>query len=89
MIVKAMGLLDLLAAVIAVFVHIGFLPSNLLHFFIGYLILKGILFIRSPSSIGDILCAIYLIALAFGLRTFLVYIVALYLFQKAVFSFAS
>ena len=89
MIVKLLGLLDLLTAIAAVFVQIGFLPAVFLKFFIFYLIVKGAVFIKSFSSIGDLLCAGYLIAMAFGARTFLVYILALFLFQKAVFSFAS
>ena len=89
MIVKLLGLIDLLAAVIAVFVHIGFLPASFLYIFIVYLIIKGILFIKSFSSIGDLLCGIYLLAMYFGFRSFLVYLVALFLFQKAVFSMSS
>jgi len=89
MIVKILGLLDLLAAAVALFAHIGFLPVNLLYFFAFYLILKGAIFFRSLTSILDVACAAYLIAIAFGAKTFLVYLVALYLFQKAVFSFAS
>lgn len=89
MIVKLLGLMDLLTAIAAVFVQIGFFPPVILKFFMFYLIIKGVIFIKSFSSIADLLCAGYLIAMMFGVKTFLVYIVALYLFQKAVFSFAS
>ena len=89
MILKLLGLIDLLAAVIAIFVHIGYLPGNFLYFFIFYLIIKGMIFIKSFSSIGDLLCGIYLLALAFGFKSFLVYIVVIFLFQKSVFSMAS
>jgi len=89
MIVKILGLMDLLTAIVAVFVTIGFLPAALLKFFIFYLLIKGIIFIKSISSIGDLFCAAYLIAMLFGFKSFIVYIVALFLFQKAVFSFAS
>ncbi len=89
MLLKIMGLMDLLAAMIAVFVHIGFLPGNALTIFIAYLAIKGAIFIKSATSVLDLACALYLIVLALGLKTFLVYLVALYLFQKAVFSFSS
>ncbi len=89
MIVKLLGLLDLLTAVAAIFVQIGFFPAGILKFFIFYLIIKGVIFIKSFSSIADLLCAGYLIAMMFGAKTFLAYIVAIYLFQKAVFSFSS
>ena len=89
MIVKLLGLIDLLAAVIAIFVHIGYLPGNFLYFFIFYLLIKGVIFIKSFSSIGDLVCAAYFIAMIFGFKSFLVYLVAIFLFQKAVFSIAS
>ena len=89
MIIKILGFMDLLTAVLAVFVHIGFLPGGILKLFIAYLLLKGIIFVRSFSSILDIVCAIYLIMMVFGFKSFFIYLVALYLFQKAVVSIAS
>lgn len=89
MIVRILGILDLLTAIAAVFVHIGFLPVVILKYFIFYLLIKGVIFIKSLTSIIDLLCGIYLIALYFGFHSFIIYIVGLYLFQKAVISMIS
>lgn len=89
MIIKLLGFMDLLTAVLAVFVHIGFLPGGILKFFIAYIIIKGLIFFRSFTSILDIACGIYLIMMFFGFKSFIVYLVALYLFQKALVSIAS
>jgi hypothetical protein len=90
MIVKLLGLVDLLTAIAAVFVHIGFLPTGILKFFILYLLIKGVIFIKSFTSILDLACAAYLtLMFFFGIKTFFVYIIAVYLFQKAVVSIAS
>ncbi|MBW3022817.1 hypothetical protein KY308_01825 [Candidatus Woesearchaeota archaeon] len=88
MIVKLLGFLDLLAAAAVVFVQLGILGPHTLYFFCIYLAIKGVMFIKSPSSMLDIGSAIYILLMIFGLKFFFAYIVAIYLFQKAVFSFA-
>jgi len=85
---KILGFLDLITAVIVVFVQLGFLGPAVLKFFAVYLLIKGLLFIKSLSSVLDIACAAYLLLMIFGLKFILAYFVAVYLFQKAVVSFA-
>ncbi len=90
MIVKLLGLVDLLTAVLAVFAHIGFIPTSVLKIFAVYLIIKGAIFIKSFTSILDLGCGVYLLLMFFfNMHSFIVYLVALYLFQKAVFSMAT
>ena len=88
MIIKLLGILDLLAAVAVVFVQLGFLGPHTLEFFAIYLTIKGIIFIKSLSSWLDIASAAYLLLMIFGLQFWLAYFVAVYLFQKAVVSLA-
>lgn len=85
---KLLGFLDLIAAIIVVFVQLGFLGPNILYFFAAYLAIKGLLFIKSLSSWLDLISAFYILLMIFGLKFFLAYLVAIYLFQKAVFSLA-
>jgi hypothetical protein len=54
-----------------------------------YLFVKGWVFRESLASIMDILCGIYVLVLMFGFSTFVSWIIAIYLFQKAVFSLAA
>ena len=88
MIVKLLGLLDLTAAAAVVFAQLGFAHPSILYFFAVYLGFKGVIFIKSVSSILDILSALYIVFMIFGLKSFFAYLIAIYLFQKALFSFA-
>ena len=85
---KLLGFIDLLAAIAVIVVQLGFLGPNILYFFAAYLALKGLMFIKSLSSWLDIASAAYILLMIFGLKFVLAYFVAIYLFQKAVFSFA-
>ena len=90
MIVYLLPLLDILTAVVLV-LHVNFgifpLPVVLVHGV--YLGLKGMLFARGDfASKIDVLSAIYIIIVAFGLlaNTTIAWIVFFWLMQKAVFA---
>lgn len=65
--------------------HFGFLEGLLIPCFV-YLVVKGIIFINDPFSILDLIIAVYLIILIFGISTFLTYIFALYMLYKIILS---
>ena len=88
MVVKLLGVMDLLSAVAVVLLHYDILGWRIGCLFVAYLIIKGWLFREDINSVMDILCGIYMFIMLFGLTTFISWVVALYLFQKAVFSLA-
>jgi hypothetical protein len=88
MVVKLLGVMDLLSAVAVILLHYDLLGWRIGFLFVAYLIIKGWLFREDINSIMDILCGIYMFVMLFGLTTFISWVVAIYLFQKAVFSLA-
>ena len=86
MIVILLGILDLLVAISLFGLQLGWfsvlaIPS------IIYLLVKGIVFIKDPFSIIDIIIAVYIILLLIGIKTFITYIFILYLLYKFFFAF--
>ncbi|MFC1741865.1 hypothetical protein ACFL3V_04990 [Nanoarchaeota archaeon] len=88
MVVKLMGLMDLLCAVCAVLLHYDILGWRIGLIFVAYLVIKGWLFREDIASLVDILCGLYMFVMLFGFTTFVTWVVVIYLFQKAVFSLA-
>ena len=79
--------LDLLATAAMLSLHHGILPFRPALPFALYLIVKGVAF-RDIASIMDMVIGLYILGIiAFGFHTFIVYIAAAYLIQKAVLSF--
>ena len=86
MIVILLGILDLIVAISLFGLQFGWfsvlaIPS------IIYLLVKGIVFIKDPFSIIDIIIAVYIILLLIGIKTFITYIFILYLLYKFFFAF--
>lgn len=91
MIVKLMGFLDFLGAIFLLLLQFEIInPFFRPMVAIGiYLIGKGILFRGDFPSIIDFFSGIYFFLAFFGLRTFIAYIIVLFLLQKAFFSIKS
>ncbi|HII72261.1 TPA: hypothetical protein HA265_05905 [Candidatus Woesearchaeota archaeon] len=90
MFVKLMGFADLLAAAVVLLLHYDiFVGWRIGLVFSMYLIIKGWIFRTDFTSFIDIICGIYLFIMIFGLTTIVSWAVAIYLFQKAVFSIAA
>jgi len=82
-----MPALDLLATISMLLLHHGLFGAKPVFPFAMYLIVKGIAF-RDVASIIDLVIGLYIIGMiVFGFHTFLVYIFAAYLIQKAIFGF--
>ena len=90
MIVKILGILDLIgAAVFWLFGMFGIIHPSLVSFFAFYLLIKGVIFLISAdiASILDIVSAgIMFIAINSGVPKIFTILVALYLIQKGLFS---
>lgn len=85
-----MGLADLLSAVAVMLLHYDVLIGwRIGLIFVAYLCIKGWIFREDITSLLDMLCGIYMFIMLFGLTTIVSWAVALYLFQKAVFSLAA
>ena len=89
MVVKLLGIGDLLCAIVVVLLHYDLIGWRIGFLFVCYLLIKGWLFREDLNSILDILCGLYMFVMLFGLTTIVSWVVALYLFQKAVFSLAA
>lgn len=85
MIVKLLGLIDLLAAVFIILLkfHIG---ENIAVIIAIILLIKSIIFLTSFISLIDILAGVFLLLAAYGHYYFFTWIFALWLLQKAFFS---
>lgn len=94
MIIKLLGFLDIVAAILF-FINNSFfniLPTSIILVVAIYLIIKGVIFVISAdmASIIDIACGIVILSSAFFVLPRLVaVIVAVYLVQKGVFSMLS
>lgn len=93
MIVKFLGVLDIVAAIVFwLFGVLNIGSKNLIMVFAFYLLAKGIFFLISAdiASILDVACAIIMfIAINAGMPKLVVIIVTLFLLQKGLFSLAS
>jgi hypothetical protein len=89
MLIKILGVADLLSAVAVILLHYHIIGWRLGFLFVAYLIIKGWLFRENIASIMDILCGIYMFVMLFGFTTIISWVVAIYLFQKSVFSIAA
>jgi len=89
MVVKLLGAADLFCVVTIILLQFDLLGWKWAFLVFAYLVIKGWLFRSAASSLIDIMCGVYVLLMMFGLTTWIAYIVALYLFQKAVFSIAA
>lgn len=93
MILKILGILDILAAVsVWLFGFFHILPQTFLLIIALYLLVKGVVFLISMdiASILDIICAgIIFLALSFNMPKAVILIVTLFLLQKGVLSLIS
>jgi len=80
--------LDIFVLITLFLTHYNWLLSPLMIFlsFI-YLVFKGILFFGEIMSTIDLLIAIYLILMVFGLKTFIFYFIVFWFLYKIFFAF--
>lgn len=88
MVVIILGLVDLLAAASFLFLKYGFL-ENWAVFFMFFLIVKGLVFIKSFVSVFDVVCGVFLIMAYFGIYNVMTWICFVWLLQKGIFSLFS
>ena len=90
MIVKILGVLDILTAIFFwIFAFFGIGPKTLVMILAFYLLIKGVIFLISAdiASIIDIIsAALIFLSLNFPLPKIIIILVALFLLQKGVFS---
>ena len=94
MLIKLLGFLDIVSAVIFFINNTVFhlLPTSIVLLVAIYLLIKGIIFVLSAdfASIIDIICGIIIISSAFFILPKLIaVIIAVYLVQKGIFSMLS
>ncbi len=86
MIVKIMGIIDLICAGMFLLLHYNIIAAGSCALVLFFLVAKTIGFWGDIASFLDGLCALYMILMFFGLRTSLVFVVAIYLAQKGALS---
>jgi len=93
MIIKILGILDIIAAMLFwIFGVFNVLPHTLILLAAFYLLIKGSIFLISAdiASVIDILCAIvFFLSLSFVIPKIIVIIISLFLIQKGIFSLLS
>ena len=87
MLIYFFGIMDLMARMIMILFSFNIIFANLGWMFGIYLVLKGIIFIRSLTSLVDIVAGILIILAVFGIINILTWIAAFWLLQKGFFSF--
>lgn len=93
MIVKILGVLDILSAMafwLFAFFHI--IPESLITIIAFYLLVKGIIFLISldvASALDIIVSVLMFVSLTFALPNIVVFLISLYLLQKGVLSLAT
>lgn len=86
MIFYLLTILDFFAGVSIVLAHYGVLtPISI--FFCGYLIIKGLIFIKDIASIIDILAGVYIMFAILGVQTPLYIVFLVYFTLKTLFAF--
>ncbi len=86
MIVKFMGVLDLLAALFLILFQLEIVTSRVMLSFALYLFVKGVVFWGDGASRIDLILSIYMVSLLIWSPWILSIIAAIYLIQKAFFS---
>lgn len=86
MIVKLMGFLDLMTAVMFLLLHYNIVRPAACIYFLFYLVVKAVAFWGDFASILDGLSAVYMVLMFLGLRYAITFVVVIYLGQKALFS---
>ena len=91
MIVKILGIVDLLAAIFFwIFGFFGIIPSSIIFVFAFYLLIKGVIFVILADKFVsglDIVCGIIMfLAIQFSMPTIIIILVSIYLIQKGIFS---
>lgn len=86
MIVKLFGIADLMTVIVILLLHFAWVPWNIGIAAAFYLCIKWYMFRGDIASVIDLFVGVYIILIMLGLKTFLTYIFAIYLFQKAVLS---
>jgi len=88
MIMILLGVIDLLVGILAGATALGFASKIFLYIAAAYLIIKGLIFIKSLASLIDLLAGIALISsMFFAIPPVVLWIAAIVLIQKAIFSF--
>lgn len=88
MILKILGVLDLLSGIVLIVLR--FAPLKVIPGLLAvYLIVKSIIFLKNISSVIDLIAAIHIIFAMFGNYYSLTWLFVLWLLQKGVFSLYS
>lgn len=89
MIIKILGLMDLMLVLSLIIFKYGFIGQTIPLIFIVYLIIKGIIFFRDFTSIIDLVSTVIFVLALFGIFNVITWIALAWILQKAVFSLVS
>ena len=93
MIIKVLGILDIISAVLFwIFASFNIIPTTIITIVAFYLLIKGVMFVMSKDiiSILDILIAgVIFLSLTYTIPLVIVVIISLFLLQKGVLSLLS
>ncbi|MEM4244741.1 MAG: hypothetical protein QW404_00185 [Candidatus Nanoarchaeia archaeon] len=89
MVVKILGVVDLLAALSILLLKFNIAPKIMVLTLAAYLIIKGIIFIKSVTSWADIAAGVIMVAAFYGWFNILTWVAAVWLTQKGIISLFS
>ncbi len=89
MVVKILGIVDLLAALSILLLKFNITPKIMVLTLAAYLIIKGVIFIKSLTSWADIAAGIIMILAFYGWFNILTWAAAVWLTQKGLISLFS
>ena len=87
MIVKILGILDVLTGISIILFNYDLLPVKIVFAVMIYLLVKGIAFRGDVASFIDLGIFVYMILMFISPLTIVSFIVAIYMFQKGIVSF--
>jgi len=85
-VIKILGLMDLLTAIVMVLLQFDLIGWRLGFSFACYLLMKAFLWRGDIASFIDMFAALAIVLLIFHIHTVLTFIFAAYILQKAIFS---
>ncbi len=86
MLIKILGLLDIITGITIVGYYMNIMPDNIVMFVLIYIGVKFLVFAKDFASFVDLACAILLLLMMAGFRPAIALIASFYFLQKGVLS---
>lgn len=86
MLIKTLGTLDIISALMLLLVHFHLLPFKIYILVFFYILIKGLSFYKNVHGTLDVMVALFSLLMFFGANSIIDYVVIIYLLQKGIYS---